>query len=419
LSCAQSHSNSCLPAPGARLARLTGAVWTPTRCLPRARVELEGERIARVEEKISPPRTENAPAADELRADPARFVIAPGLIDSHMHGAGGGDLFYGGVEAVDRLRGAAARGGAASLVTVLPYFTDDTDCRQFRAALEAARASAAPGARLLGIHLETPFINPVKRGGFPARCCHPADLALFRRLAGLAGDWLRVLTLAPELPGAEGILREALARGARVSLGHSDAGAALAERFFDLGANRLTHVFNAMNPLHHREVGLLGAALLDPRVFIEVIPDGRHVEDRALRLLARLVEPERLVAITDGNAGSGLAEGALVRAVGGEARLRDGATRLADGTLAGSAILADGALRGLIERADLPPRAALECLTLTPARSLGLENEIGSIQPGRRADFTLLERGSWRARLTISGGVVIAASESSEGEARR
>ncbi len=410
---------------GDRIARISGEVWTPSVCHERAVVDIgRNGRIAEVvpvenglPEKAMPGVAEckiaGAPPPHSLESGlsleaGADFIVAPGLLDTHMHGAGGGDILFGEPAQVEMVRRAGARGGAAGLVVIVPYYREDSDLRRFRAAVEALRAaSACPGSRILGINLETPFLNPVRRGGFPESCCHPVDLGLFDRLCEAAEGQVRLMTLSPEIDGAERLTREALARGIRVSLGHSTAGAELARRAFDWGPNRLTHTFNAMNSLHHRDVGLLGAAILDERIYLEVIPDGIHVNADALRLLTRLAPPRRLIGITDGNAGAGMPEGTPLRAVGGSASVRDGAVRLEDGTLAGSTLLADGAMRGLMTMGGLPPRAALECLTLSPARSLGIEAEHGVIAPGAHADFTLLDRRTFQPAATIIGGKVV------------
>lgn len=401
---------------GMKIACLRGAeVWTPLQCLNRADIEIEEDMVCRVAEQAVVPSSasfvsspaETPPPADVVGVDARGALVVPGLLDVHMHGAGGGDALWGEVEQCDRLRAAAARGGATGLVVVVPYYVWDTDFARFRAGIEALRASHAAGARILGIHLETPFINPVRRGGFPESCCHPASVALLERLVGLCDGLARVVTIAPELDGADALIEASLAHGMHVSLGHSTAGAEIARRAFARGASRLTHTYNAMNSLHHREIGLLGAALLEEDVYLELIPDGIHVHPDALRLVCRLVPSRRVVGITDANSGAGMPEGTPVKAVGGEGAVRDGAMRLADGTLAGSVLLADGAVRGLIHRAGLPPRAAVQCMTLAAAASVGLDATHGLIEAGRRADLTLLDRRNFQALATIIAGEVV------------
>lgn len=404
--------------PGDRLAGVKNArLWTPQLCGQDGEVEFQADRISRVGGACCPAAAARSTKADRggngNKAAGARWLdvagalVVPGLLDVHMHGAGGGDVLFGEVEQADLVRQAAARGGATALVVVLPWFRTDTDLRRFRASVEAIRASRVPGARIVGIHLETPFINPIKRGGFPEVCAHPCDVDLLRRLIEAGEGMIRVLTLAPELPGMEDIIEAALEANVRVSLGHSEATAEQARRGFSLGADRLTHTFNTMNPFHHREIGLLGAALLDHDVFLEVIADGIHLCPDALRFLGSLFPAERLVAITDSNAGAGMPEGFHLRAVGGEAEVRNGAVRLLDGTLAGSTILMDGALKNLINLGRMAPRAAVESTSLTPARSVGLDADHGSLEPGKRADLAILDPQTYDPLATVVGGEVV------------
>ncbi len=384
---------------GTRVARLFGGpVWTPEVCLSHGEVRIEGGCIAEFRAET------NADTDGGVQLNVRGALIAPGLLDVHMHGAGGGDALYGEVEQVDLLRRSAMEGGAAGLVVVVPYFTDDPDLSRFRAAIEALQMSRATGARILGVHLETPFINPDKRGGFPLRCCHPPDVGLFRRLLEAGEGMIRVMTLAPELEGMEVILETALEAGVRVSLGHSAASVEVARRGFAMGADRLTHTFNAMDSLHHREIGLVGAAFLDDDVFLEVICDGIHLAPDTLLLLGRMFSARRLVGITDANAGAGMPEGTEVFPVGGRASVKNGAVRLEGGTLAGSVIRIGEGLQNLVRWSGLPPRAALECVTLTAARSVGLDTDHGSIEKGKRADLTILDAETLTPRAVILGG---------------
>jgi len=410
---------------GDRVGRVTNArLWTPLTCFRSGEVEIRDGLVHRVgptpngsvstaaanSQKNNPTgkgEGEVTIASDGLVVDAEEMLAVPGLIDVHLHGAGGGDVLLGTVEDADRTRRMTARGGATGLVIVVPYYRDDQDLKRFRSAVEAIQASRVPGARVLGIHLETPFINPVKRGGFPESCCHPVDVNLFRRLVEATDGLVRVMTLAPELPGTDRLIEAALEANVRVSLGHSDATAKQARRGFALGADRLTHTFNTMNPFHHREIGLLGAALLDHDIFLEVIADGIHLGRDALRFMGTLFPAERLVAITDSNAGAGMPDGYRLRAVGGEAVVQDRAVRLLDGTLAGSTILIDGAVRNLVHMGGMPPRAAIESATLTPARSVGLESHYGSLAPGKAADLAILEPNTLEPLATIVGGKVV------------
>jgi N-acetylglucosamine-6-phosphate deacetylase len=314
--------------------------------------------------------------------------VLPGFVDLHVHGGGGADCT---TADPDEVR-AAARFHARHGTTALVATTVAAPPEDLLAALAAIRAAAgaAPdgGAEVLGAHLEGPFLNPLRRGAMDPEQLRLPDPALHARL--LDGGGVRVVSLAPELPGALELVSAAVAAGARVSLAHSDATYEQALAAADAGASTVTHTFNAMRPLDRREPGILGAALTDERLACELICDGVHVHPAAVALLVRCKGPEQVALVTDAIAAAGMPDGAS-RLGTRPVTVRDGRPSLADGTLAGSTLTMDAALRNVVRFAGVSVPEASAMASTTPARLLGVADRKGAIAPGRDADLVVLD----------------------------
>ena len=338
-------------------------------------VEIEAGRIIALHEQAPPDRA-------VITLD--RGVLAPGLIDVHVNGGFGIDCAEASpAEMAELARKLAERGVTGFLATIIT------------APLAALRASGARlagyvpvdhGAALLGLHLEGPFIAPLRRGAHrledlarpdPAALDFLLDDPDFARI-------LRLITLAPELPGGLAAIQRLTHAGYQVALGHSDADAAMALRAIEAGASLVTHVFNAMRGLHHRDPGLVGVALSDPRLCPCLITDGVHVDPLALRF-AFQAAGSRAIAVTDSINLAGLAEGTALPFGGAMAQVQAGAARREDGSLTGAIITLDAGVRALI-KAGISPAAALSAASEAPARALGLVDR-GRIAPGQRADL--------------------------------
>jgi len=374
-------------------------LYTPSQCLECASVEINKGRIVDIHigGKTSP---------SELNA--SHLNAAPGLIDLHIQGCGGYDFLDGSSEAVRIIRQTALRGGCTSLLATTTFPNTSDAFTRLSAIVQAIRSGKenGDGARIIGIHLEGPFLNPEKRGGFGMNYIRKPDMADLQRVVEIVGDDLRMMTISPEMEGALEIMRECVTRGIKISLGHTTANYDLAQRCFEMGANHVTHLFNAMSGLNHREPGLVGAALEDERVFTQVIPDGVHIHPAILRLIYKIKGAEKLCLITDATAPCGLPDGSEVEGVGGRITIRDGAVRLPDGTLAGSALLMSEAVRRMNHLAGVPLNDALRMATLTPATAIGMEKEIGSAEKNCLADFILFD-DELRIHYIILGGRVI------------
>jgi N-acetylglucosamine-6-phosphate deacetylase len=332
------------------------------------------------------------------------LALAPGFIDIHVHGGGGHPLITADAADIEAYaRWAPSRGVTGFLATVCtPSLEGAAECL-------AAVASAKPkaGATLLGANLEGPFVSPDRRGALPPSWPAPANVSEFRRLHSSAGGWLKLMTIAPELPGAIDLIHEVIAEGVRVSVGHTDATFEIAREAFGAGATQITHAFNAMRPFHHRDPGPIGAAI-EAGVITEVIADGVHLHPATVRTLVRAFRPDHIALITDGVTPASLGSGTF-RIGGTEATLEDGEMRLPDGTIAGSVATMADVFRNVVrwEIADVASAAVMA--SATPARALGLQNHKGRIAPGYDADFVALTDDLQVVYTFVAGRIVYAA----------
>ncbi|MFT7721990.1 MAG: amidohydrolase family protein [Roseateles sp.] len=323
-------------------------------------------------------------------------LVLPGFIDLHVHGAAGVDIMQGGGAATTVARAHARHGTTLLLGTTMTAHASDIE-RALHGLRGAIAAKAADGARVLGAHLEGPFISPHRLGAQPPLTV-PATLEAVQRLHAIAP--LRVLTLAPEMPGHLALIPALAALGIRVQIGHSngsyeDGAAALAA-----GASGFTHLFNGMTGLHHREPGITGAALAHAE-YAELIPDLEHVAPGALRAALRAIP--RAYAITDATAATGMPDGEY--ALGPQRVYKcAGCVRLAGGSLAGSALTMDQALRNLVELGEDLALASQRCARF-PADYLDLADR-GRLAPGAWADAVVLDE-ALRPRQVFSEGHAI------------
>jgi len=323
-------------------------------------------------------------------------IVSPGLVDLQVNGCFG--LEVGGDAAA--LRALAGRLPSTGVTTFLPTVVSGraADYRAVAAAFAAARGAA--GARMPGLHLEGPLLSPARAGAH-----RPAEIAgAGATIDDVLGDLLdagavRVMTLAPERPGALGLIRRLREAGVTVSLGHTDATFEQTVAGIDAGATLVTHLFNAMSPLHHRAPGTVGAALADDRITIMLIPDGVHVHPAALNVALRSKGPERVALVTDAIAAAAAPPGRY--ALAGVEVISDGQTaRLTDGTLAGSTLTMDRAVRMMAGVAGARLEDALAMASAVPAAAIGLA-DVGRIAVGQAADLTL-----WSAAMEVTATLV-------------
>jgi len=324
--------------------------------------------------------------------DARRLLAAPGFVDVHIHGAAGRDAMEASPEALAGIAGCIARHGTTSFVaTTVSAGVPETlrSLEGLAMAIHSYPAGAAPAAECLGVHLEGPFLSSARRGVHPAEHLIPPSPGVLARFLAAAGGFARILTLAPELPGAEETIAAARSAGLVVSLGHTDATYGQAERAIERGACHAAHVFNAMRPFSHRETGVIGAVLTDSRVSAEVIADGVHVDDPALRLLLAAKSAESVLLVSDGTAATGMPDGSY-RLGSIEVTVTGGVCRNREGRIAGSTLTLDRAVRRMVAL-GVPAAAAVQMATFNPARLLGMESRKGRLIAGADADIVLLD----------------------------
>jgi len=329
-------------------------------------------------------------------------TLAPAFFDVHFHGAAGHDVMQATPDALAAIgRFLASRGAGSYLATTVTAPLDATLRALNRLAKLIAQPTAEAQARPLGIHLEGPFLSHARRGVQPAEYLLAPDLAIFDRLFEAAGGHMRLMTLAPELPGAVELTAHATQRGVRVSLGHSDATAAQSRAAIAAGAVSATHTFNAMRPLDHREPGILGAVLTSDELFAEFICDGVHTAPAMAKLWWRAKGPERAILVTDAMSATGMPDGEYQ--LGGFAvQVADGRAT-ARGVLAGSVLAPDRALANFVAFTGAPVEQALRLLTANPAVMTGLEAQAGFLAPGRPAHLVAVSAEGHLAATFLHG----------------
>ncbi len=356
---------------------------------------VEGERIAAVLRA-----GESLPAAAEV-VDGGGCYCLPGLIDLHFHGCAGYDVCDGTPGALQAMADYELSVGVTSIcpaTMTLPVGELEAVLRN----AAAFRDSQQRGAALVGLNMEGPFISAAKKGAQRGDCILPADAETFRRFETAADGLLKIMGLAPEASDPTEFLARAAGRCA-VSLAHSDADYDCAAAAFDAGACHVTHLFNAMPPLHHRAPGLIAAAAERERVTAELICDGVHVHPAMVRMAFRLFGAARLIFISDSIRATGLADGSYT--LGGQAvTVRGRHAALSDGTLAGSVTSLSDCVRRAVEM-GVPLADAVACASLHPARRLGIDRRVGALEPGLQADLLLwdedlrqravMQRGRW------------------------
>lgn len=316
-------------------------------------------------------------------------LIVPGFIDLHVHGADGADFMDGSVEAVQTVTAAHLRYGTTALAaTTLSASHEDTNMA-IDSIMKAKGAAIAQGAEIVAIHLEGPFINRGKAGAQHPESIRPADLREVEAWLSRAPDLRWIMTVAPEIPGVITLI-EHFRHQMLFSIGHTAATYSDTVLAIEAGARHFTHLFNAMPPLHHREPGAIGAALITPEITAELIADGIHVHPAVLNLAIRTLD-RRAILVTDAMRACGMPDG-LYKLYSQDVTVKNGAARLADGTLAGSTLTMIDALRNLVELAGIPIDKAIPATSEIPARVAGVSNRKGCIEAGYDADLVVMNR---------------------------
>jgi len=343
---------------------------TPYRRIHDAEIRVENGRIAFAGPKR--PRTSGRRAPETEVIDGRGATAVPGLIDIHIHGGGGADFMDGTADAARTVLATHLRAGTTAVLATLMTAPPD----RIREAVRAVNDVSAE-AMVLGLHLEGPHIAASKRGAQPAESVRPFDVREIAAIARLSKVPIRIVTLAPELPGAAAYVRSLVRRGIIPAAGHSDATFEQAIRGFEAGIRHGTHLFNAMTGIHHREPGLAGALLLNEEASVEVIADGVHLHPATVFLVLTAKPSEMVVLVTDATRPAGSNTPAL---------------RTPEGRLYGSTLTLLDAVRNVVRWSDWPLESVLPLATANPARLLGIDDRKGFLKRGADADIVLLDK---------------------------
>ena len=337
------------------------------------------------------------------RVDASQMLVVPGFIEPHIHGCGGADVMEGTYESLNVMSRTLSKHGTTSFLATTVSSPPDV----LTAAIEKLGAlipTSFDGAQPIGIHLEGPFISTAKRGTHRAANVIAPDVGLLEKWIRAANKTLRLVTLAPELPGADELVPLAREQGVSLAMGHSNATFEQARSAVERGFSYAVHTFNAMRAFSHRGSGIVGEVLADDRIFAEIIPDGVHVDPAVVRLFGRAKGKERVLLVSDAISATGMPDGRYV--LGGDTiEVVNGVCRDGEGRLAGSTLTQEIALRNFAEWTAWSIEDALLGLTLNPARALRLEKK-GVLDAGADADVVLMDH-SFRVMKTYVKGKLV------------
>jgi N-acetylglucosamine-6-phosphate deacetylase len=325
----------------------------------------------------------------------AGMIVAPGFVDVHIHGAGGHDVMEATPSALDCITSTVARYGTTSILATTVTASVDETCRSLEGIAQYIRAhekfeqdSTGPSAEILGIHLEGPFISKARRGVHPPDAIVRPSVAVLEKFRAAADGLIRIITVAPEIPGALDLIQAAVANGIVAAIGHTDANYEQTQAAIQAGARHTVHFYNAMRPFSHRDPGIIGAVLTEPDVTAEVIADGIHVAGPAIQVLLGTKGFDTVLLASDATAATGMPDGNF-RLGNFEVVVKDGVCRNAERKLAGSTLTLDRALRYIVAL-GVPLVDAVRMATILPARRVSLAGKKGIIALGADADLVVL-----------------------------
>ena len=345
-------------------------------------IEIEDGKILRVGKDL--PRKE-----EDLAVDCAgSYTVVPGFVDVHIHGCAGADTCDATREALEAMAAFLLAHGVTSFCPTTMTTSRETIQAALLAAKDMMDHPMEGGARVVGVNMEGPFIAKERKGAQKKEDILPPDFPLFQRFYEESGGIVRLVDVAPEQPGGLDFVEKA-SQLCTVSIAHTTADYNQAKAAFDKGVTHATHLFNAMSGLHHRKPGVVGAVFDDSRVRGELICDGFHIHPAVLRAAFRLLG-DRALIVSDSMRANGMPEGEAFDLGGQMVTVHQGKALLPDGTIAGSVTNLHQEIKNLVSF-GVPFEQAVKAATLLPARAIGLDGEIGSIAPGKRADLVVLD----------------------------
>ena len=326
--------------------------------------------------------------SDAVRFDAGGRIAVPGYIDLHIQGAGGADILDGTEDALQTISQTLAKTGTTGFLGTTVVKPD-----RGNAHLKFGKQFAGKGlsgATMFGFHIEGPFINVKKKGGLSEECIYGSTPEKLDEILDSTGGALKMMTIAPELPGNLNIIKSLVNNDVIAAFAHSDANYEQTLQGFEAGINHVTHLFNAMPSLHHRNPGPLAAIFEHDTITAQIISDGHHIHPRMVNLANRLLGSDRCICITDGMHGIGLPDGRYIYN-GKEYESKNGAARYLDGTLIGSTMSLGNIAVKFMEFTGCSFKTAIDTVTSVPAKLLGIDDRKGSLEPGKDADVVLLD----------------------------
>lgn len=363
----------------------------------------KGSIIVKEGKIIALDKKNNVPNGFEVIDAENKFVV-PGFIDIHVHGGGGADIMDGTKTAIKKVAETHCRCGTTSFLPTTMTMNNDKITSSLKN-INKVYLEGTGSAEILGIHLEGPYINPEKKGAQKEIDISKPSISEFQKFNEASGNLIKMITIAPETTGAIGFIDQLSGYKIIVSIGHSDATYEQVMKSINAGLSHVTHIFNAMRGLHHREPGVVGAALSSSELSIELIADGIHVHPKVMEILIKLKGAEKIILITDAMRAAGKPDGKYDLG-GQEVIVKNGQAKLKNGTIAGSVLTMDKAIRNLVETVGISLIEAIQMATISPAECLGIEGKKGSLKPGKDADIVILNR-ELEVELTMVKGKVI------------
>lgn len=355
---------------------------------------IEGGKIDFVGEK-------NKINIDHIDYDFKEDYISPGFIDIHIHGSIGKDFLDCEYDDIETLSLFLAQNGVTSFLPTIVTAPLE-DMKKAIEKIELYIQNQKIGAKVLGIHIEGPFLNPKYKGAQREDCIIKPDLDILRYL--LSSN-LKIMTLAPELEGAFELIKYLVKNNVIVSAGHTDATLDITKKAKELGLSNITHLFNGMRPLHHREPGIVGTALIEDELSVELIADGFHLADTILKLVYKTKPKDKIILVTDAMMAAGLNDGEYSLA-GQKVLVKDGKATLESGSLAGSTLRMNKAVKNFKEKVGVKLEDAVYIASYSPAKLLGVENKKGSLEVGKDADIIIFDK-DLNIKMTIVEGKIV------------
>lgn len=343
--------------------------------------------------------------AGEDFLDVSGYSVLPGFIDEHIHGAAGSDAMDGTVEALSTIAKAIASEGTTSFLATTMTQSPENIMKAMNGVKAYRGEVREDGAEVIGVHLEGPFISKIHVGAQPIEYVVEPSVEVFKKYNDACGNCIKIVSMAVEEPHAAELISYLKSKEIVASIGHSDAKYADVEAAVALGAGSVTHTYNAQRPIHHREIGVPGSAMLIDSLNAEIIADTIHVSVPAIKLLAKNKPKNKLTLITDAMRAKHMPDG--ISELGGQTvYVKNGEARLINGALAGSVLKMNDAIKNMVQKVGLSFTDAVDCATKNPAQNIGMFDKIGSITIGKRANFAVMN-DNYQIVMTIRDGNII------------